>query len=1159
MLGFVVAMTLQSEAVFALSNSEIASQTQAFTVQINGKQTGTGTTIEKSGNTYKVLTCWHVVDEPGEYEIITRDGKTHQATQIYNLPGVDLAIVEFDSTNSYQMAELGNSETAIPGESAYTAGYPDPFPGFPERSYTFLGVSIISKQQKGDRGYQIIYNNPSPPGSSGGGIFDNKGRLIGVNGRVISEGNTSNTYGAGIPLQVYLASRDNLVLNIGQNKLRARDYKGALEEMDRAINRNPDLIDAYIERAKVFSQVGRYSEAIKDLNYVLKNDLENVIAYSYRGLNYSYLEEYKKAFADHEKAIDLNPDLDLVYANRGLSYLNLKGVSLNKDEGIVLISSSENLKKAILDLTESIYRGSDLNHNDDRDLVVNQIDKLTKELEKSLQNIPNLEIEDYFKQIPQEIVSSSIAKEKQVKKLTILGDNFSYLGYLEISDSTLQRALKLDYNLQVSNESDFNILMSLGKNQEAFSQERQNKFTPLSIVIDTIENKKWRNAKAKKTPFQEALSYYKKAAKSSTSETDFLKAEISYLNLLIDNKKFLEKTISSVSNNIDIVDIADGEFLEEILDNIKDIESDLAKEIEPKINVSTQTVYSRIADLPLTDVSVDLLIDFSQILVRLGQNDADAIKISETAISKARELNNIEGEAFALANIALLHEQKQDLKKAEQFTRKGLDLVSQAQYPRITSQLHRLLGRLLTTQGNLTEGVIEYEDSFAQIKAFSDEFKITEIESIGREYVSILLLSNPSAFQLQKAREVMEFIKVADVNTSFLSTIGQNKDSVLIDEIDPKAAVIYPIVLQDRIELIATLPGQSLRHYTIQNVTQDKVNNTVKALHRLLATNPGFAEAIRIARGSDNAQNEIATIKKTQEESLQQDILPLASELYSWLIEPIEQDLEKSRVENLVFVLDDSLRNIPMSMLHDANNGKYLIEQDYNIAVSPGLYLTAPSPLKRQSIKVLAAGVTRDFPQYRFPPIPKVEDELKTIKSIFGESKILLNQDFTEASLQQELQESDYSVVHLATHSQFGSTYDQTFILSGAEEGNALINGNHFDYLLRAGNLRRSQPLELLVLSLDGTNKVFDDRRNYGFAGIAIGSGVKSTISSLWGANDEATSDLMGKFYRNLAADAKISKAAALRKAQIELLADEDSPYRHPYYWASFVLWGNWL
>ncbi|MEM6613667.1 MAG: CHAT domain-containing protein, partial [Cyanobacteria bacterium P01_C01_bin.72] len=433
------------------------------------------------------------------------------------------------------------------------------------------------------------------------------------------------------------------------------------------------------------------------------------------------------------------------------------------------------------------------------------------------------------------------------------------------------------------------------------------------------------------------------------------------------------------------------------------------------------------------------------------------------------------------------------------------------------------------------------------------------VEPIFREYISLLLQEEPSTAQLTQARDVLESLQIAALDNFFRDPCSEvAEEPVVIDDVDGEAAVIYPILLQDRLEVILTLPGQPLRHYTTLNLTQEKVDNTIRLLRRRALTNPGFAEEIRGARGNPQAASTIEQLKISQEESLQQDILPLASEIYSWLVEPAEAELKKNQVKTLVFVLDGSLRNIPMALLYDQKEQKYLIQKDYNIALSSGLQLTSPTPLKREPIKVLAAGVTSDFPAYRFPAIPKVEDELNSIKQIFDQSEILLNQEFTEASLEQKLQESDFPVVHLATHGQFGSTADQTFILSGADQGNPLINVNQFDNLLRTGSLRRSKPIELLVLSACNTAQG-DNEAILGLAGVAVRAGARSTIATLWSADDEATANLMGKFYTNLSQNQEISKARALREAQLELLAESDSQYRHPFYWAPFVLVGNWL
>ena len=169
----------------------------------------------------------------------------------------------------------------------------------------------------------------------------------------------------------------------------------------------------------------------------------------------------------------------------------------------------------------------------------------------------------------------------------------------------------------------------------------------------------------------------------------------------------------------------------------------------------------------------------------------------------------------------------------------------------------------------------------------------------------------------------------------------------------------------------------------------------------------------------------------------------------------------------------------------------------------------------------------------------------------------MLNEAFTPASLRQQLEAEDYPIVHLATHGQFSSTSDDTFILSGSEE-NLFINVKQFDDLLRVSSRRGSQPIELLVLSACETAQG-DNQAILGLAGVAVRAGAQSTIATLWGANDEATAELMGYFYQHLNQDEEISKAKALRDAQLNLLKNPDSQYSHPYYWAPFVLIGNWL
>lgn len=83
-----------------------------------------------------------------------------------------------------------------------------------------------------------------------------------------------------------------------------------------------------------------------------------------------------------------------------------------------------------------------------------------------------------------------------------------------------------------------------------------------------------------------------------------------------------------------------------------------------------------------------------------------------------------------------------------------------------------------------------------------------------------------------------------------------------------------------------------------------------------------------------------------------------------------------------------------------------------------------------------------------------------------------------------------------------------------------------------------------------------DNRAALGLAGVAVRSGARSTLATLWSVSDESTVELMSEFYRAIATS-EVNKAEALRQAQIALL--KNSQFQHPFFWAPFVLIGNWL
>ena len=336
-----------------------------------------------------------------------------------------------------------------------------------------------------------------------------------------------------------------------------------------------------------------------------------------------------------------------------------------------------------------------------------------------------------------------------------------------------------------------------------------------------------------------------------------------------------------------------------------------------------------------------------------------------------------------------------------------------------------------------------------------------------------------------------------------------------MDQADPTAAVIYATILSDRVEVILKLPQQPLRHYATR-LPQKQVEQTLEQLRRNIA--------------------EPDALQQTQIQSQQ---------VYSWLIQPGADAIAQSHVKTLVFVLDGLLRNIPMSALYDGH--QYLIEH-YAVALSPSLQLFDPKPLQAASLNALVVGL--DQARHGFSRLPNVGNELKQIQAEVR-SQVLLNQQFTTQAFQTQMKAQPFAIAHLATHGQFSSKADETFILAWDKT----INVNELNTLLRSRDQQRSQPLELLVLSACET-AAGDKRATLGLAGVALRAGARSTIASLWSVNDESTALLMNQFYQALINQAQ-PRAEALRRAQLTLL--KTPAYQLPIFWAPYVLIGSWL
>jgi CHAT domain-containing protein len=387
----------------------------------------------------------------------------------------------------------------------------------------------------------------------------------------------------------------------------------------------------------------------------------------------------------------------------------------------------------------------------------------------------------------------------------------------------------------------------------------------------------------------------------------------------------------------------------------------------------------------------------------------------------------------------------------------------------------------------------------------------------------LLRSDQPEEKALKESRDVIEALQLAELNNFFQQACLEARPQP-IDQIDPKAAVLYGIILPDRLAVISALPGQPLHYHAIPlaaapQAKLDPVEQTVADLDATL--NPFITPP---------------------------DPLKPNQQLYDWLIRPIESDLNRNGIKTLVFVLDGALRRVPLAALHDGQ--RYLVET-YNVALTPGLQLLSPRTSAPKKFKTLAGGLAAA--RQGFPPLPDVQREMQEISEALP-TDVLLDEQFTSDRLQKAIGDSPYPVVHLATHAQFSSRAENTFLLTWDER----INVNNLDVFLRERERRLAKnPIELLILSACQT-AAGDNRATLGLAGVALRSGARSTLATLWAVQDKSTADLMAKFY-NTFNQAGVGKAEALRQAQLSLIRSPQTQYHHPFYWAPFVLVGNWL
>jgi Flp pilus assembly protein TadD len=313
---------------------------------------GSGVIINHTGNTYTILTAAHVVNNlrSSSLKITTIDRQQHTSNSsvVKIAPNLlDLATISFQSDRDYSVAELGNSDTVSKGQPIFAAG----FQGRLLKFHPGTVVAISRRNQ--DMGYGLAIGTADIlPGMSGGGLFNQSGNLIGINGksvgvyRVPTSEDTQEfkpVSGLAIPINTFAQVANKLNVDIGEqipvastsaltaddffitagNKSQKGDYQGAIADYDRALALNPQFGEVYFRRgiARSLIKDWRGAEADYSQAIVIKPDYHE--AYLHRGNVRNTLNNWRGAKLDFDVVLTLNPTNLSAYLGRGVALCEL--------------------------------------------------------------------------------------------------------------------------------------------------------------------------------------------------------------------------------------------------------------------------------------------------------------------------------------------------------------------------------------------------------------------------------------------------------------------------------------------------------------------------------------------------------------------------------------------------------------------------------------------------------------------------------------------------------------------------------------------------------------------------------------------------------------------------------------------------------------------
>ncbi|MEM1393633.1 MAG: CHAT domain-containing protein [Cyanobacteria bacterium P01_H01_bin.150] len=889
-------------------------------------------------------------------------------------------------------------------------------------------------------------------------------------------------------------------------------------EISSVFSQTPQPVVQLVREGKNFYDKGQYRQAVEKLEQAVEglvkseDTLNQAVTLSNLSLAYQELGEWGEA----EKTI--NQSLQIIGFDsqkleiNGFSSQKLKILAPSLDIYGKLWFNRSQPEDALKywQLAGKVYQKLSQKLNNNPGLIQNQINQV--------QALQSLGLYQQARVIVGQIEQSieTLPPSLKIQALVSLGDILRATGDLKGSQTALEEALvisKSPKNVAKTWLSLGNTFYARGNLEFERNQKTvKNQVIPWQCNINEVP--------------EEAQPFYKQADKAYQKVIDLqsnefvTKAQLNRLSLLTDTGKLT--TALQVSKNIK-------------LSNLPNSRTKVYAQINLARELACLNQQTELVNQGLSWQEIDnLLVDTVQVAETLADNQAKSYAIGNRgslyeylAVRNQIDFQNKQNSQNKT------NSKNKNLKTAQKLTSEALLIAQPSEAPTIAYQWQWQLGRLANIQGEKQKAVANYQAAVNTLELVRDDllsinsdvqFSFRDnVEPVYRQLVNLLLTNTENGLlpqnNLTSAINLIDSLQLAELENFLrcnLASVARNQQNT---QVGKNAAFIYPIILEDRLEVVYKLPGESFKSYS-NSVPRNQVENTANNLRKAIAK-----------RDTETANEYSQTV-------------------YQWLIKPLEKELEKkSAVETLVFVLDTELRNIPMAVLYDKKNKEYLVEKEYALSVLPTSQLFNLRP-SSEKLKILAGGISEalEVENRKFEAI-NAKDELSQISEL-ASTQSLLNQQFNQKALQQKLKNEDFSVLHLATHGNFSSDPEQTYILAY----NELLRPNDINRLLSGENQQLNR-IELLVLSACQTASG-DNRATLGLAGLAVRAGADSTLATLWKVNDEFTIKLIKRFYQELKTG--ISKAKALHRAQKALVFT--GKYRNELYdWGAYILVGNWL